>query len=174
MAKKSGKSTTSRTSKKAQTSRRTAAKKVTQPQKTVTTITVQRSLKVPQALQDRFHKPIKHPVKLPSVWWLSVTTGRILWQNKVLFLAIAAWYAFLDIIFAQGLSSSANVTTLKSTLDHITASNLGPVGSSLGRFLVLFSSSGNTASPTAGFFSLHLLSSPLWRLSGRSDSASMV
>lgn len=111
-----------------------------------------RQITMNQILKGRFQKPAKRPPKLPPVWQLVRTTWQVLWHNKGLFLAIAGWYALLSLIFVQGLSSGANVTNLKSSLHNVGSGHLGAIGSSFGIFTVLVSSTGNGASPTAGFY----------------------
>jgi hypothetical protein len=150
MAKQSAKSTTRRASAKAPAKKAKSAKKssVQRQSTTVTTVSYNPIL----ALLERFrpHTVIKHPVRLPSVWQLTKKTSLILWENRIIFLGIVAWYAVLSFIFVQNTNGSAN--NLKSTLDHVGAGNLGDIASSFGAFAVLASSTANTASPTAGFY----------------------
>jgi hypothetical protein len=109
-----------------------------------------RHLKPGVAKFFRFHKPIKHPVKLPNVWKLTTTTALIIWRNKVLFLGIAAIYGLLSLILVQGLTTSANATTLKSTFEHLAHGHFGAISSSLGAFAILIGSTSATSGPTSG------------------------
>jgi len=155
MAKKSAKSAVNRASTKAPAKKKVSAKKASVKRRPNLTVTGPRSLKPAPPKRFRFHKPIKHPVKLPSVWRITKGTAVVLWQNRVLFLVITGWYALLNIVFVQSLNGSANdASNLKSTLDHLTSGNIGALASSLGVFTVLVGSTANTASPTAGFYQL--------------------
>jgi len=155
MAKKSTRTTRQKRPKK------TTKAQIPQPKKALAapaqaeTVPSVRQQGLPGLLKSRFQKqPTTRPVQLPRVWALTTTTAEVLWYNKGLFLAIAAWYAVLNLIFVQGLSNSANVANLKSSLDNVGSGNFGAIGSSLGIFTVLVSSTGNAASPTAGFYQL--------------------
>jgi hypothetical protein len=154
MAQKSAKSTARRTAKKAPTPQKTSPKKSPVKRRPTLSVRSPRSLKAAPNKRFRLHKPIRHPVKLPSVWRLTKATTVVLWQNRVLFLVIIAWYALLSVIFVQNVSGTTNVANLKSTLEHIATGNLGAVASSLGVFAVLVGSTANTASPIAGFYQL--------------------
>ena len=100
--------------------KKTAAKKKTSHASTATkkrpTLTTKGPRRLAPAAPRRFgfHKPIKHPVKLPNVWRLTKTTAKVCWQHKLLFLVIAAWYAVLNLIFVQGLASNANALHCES------------------------------------------------------------
>jgi hypothetical protein len=151
MAKKSAKSTVRRAPAKAPAKKATTAKK-TSVKRPPATVSEPRRLKPGPPKRFRFHKPIKHPVKLPSVWRLTKRTAIIMWQNKLLFLVLIAWYAILNLIFVQGLANGTNATNVKSTLDSVLTGNLGALASGLGVFAVLVGSTANSASPTAGFY----------------------
>jgi hypothetical protein len=96
------------------------------------------------------HKPIRHPVKLPNVWQLTQTTARTIWSNKVLFLGVAAIYGFLNLILVQGLTTSANATTLKATFEQLSHGHFSAISSSFGAFAILLGSTSSTSGPTSG------------------------
>lgn len=99
---------------------------------------------------------IKHPVKLPGAWQLTKTSAQTLWQNKNLFGGITIVYGLLNLILVQGLASSSNVSSLKSSLDQVFSGHFGAIGSSLSVFAVLVGSAGNSSSQTAGAYQLFL------------------
>jgi hypothetical protein len=81
----------------------------------------------------RFHRPVEHRTKVPSVWRLTQKSVAVIWQNPILFLGITLIYTLLSLLLVQGLSAS--MTTVKSTF---------------GAFATLISSSATTSGPTAG------------------------
>ncbi|MFI5270998.1 MAG: hypothetical protein ACHQT9_03060 [Candidatus Saccharimonadales bacterium] len=97
------------------------------------------------------HKPISHPVKLPSVWKIVKEASSLLWTNKWLFLGITGIYALLTVILVQGFSGNTNVSSLKSSFDQATKGNLGELGSGLGVFLTLLGSSGSSSAASGPY-----------------------
>lgn len=118
--------------------------------------------KQPRRLKQRTYKSfrltarIKHPVKLPNVWQLTKTAARTLWQHKELFLGITIVYGLLNLLLVQGLASGTDVTNLKNSLNQVSAGQLGSLVSSLGVFVILVGSAGNSSSQTAGAYQLIL------------------
>ncbi len=97
-------------------------------------------------------KHISHPVKLPSVFYLTKKTALALWENRVLFGIIALVYAVLTVIFVQGLSSGINTSSLKSGLEHLAHGDFQVLLSNLGVFAILVSSAASTTSPVSGAY----------------------
>jgi hypothetical protein len=151
MAKKSERSGVSRKSQKAPAKKAKSTKKSSAHHQPALAVTKPHSL---PAKRFRFHKLTKHPVKLPSVWYITQTTARIMWRNIVLFLALIGWYALLNLIFVQGLIDTTNTNSLKTTLQHIFSSNVGSSLADVGKYVLLAGSSAGSATPTAGFYQL--------------------
>ena len=100
----------------------------------------------------------KKPYRLPNVWQLTRLAAQTLWRHKKIFFGLALVYGLLNLLLAQGLSSSTNINDLKQTLNH-TFSGTGHIGSlisGLGVFVVLVGSSGGGSSQTAGSYQLFL------------------
>lgn len=153
MAKKSGKSTAKRTAatsvKKKPVTRPAAAKKVAVAAKP-------RRLKQPNYKSLSLQKRIKHPVKLPNVWYLSRAAVMTLWEHKRLFIGIILVYGLLNLVLVQGLASSTDVSSLKTTLGSAFTGHFSALTSSLSVFAVLVGSAGNGSSQTAGAYQLFL------------------
>jgi hypothetical protein len=94
--------------------------------------------------------------QLPSIWQLTVASGRLLARHWRLFVGITAIYGLLNLVLVQGLAGSTNVASLKHDLSQTFSGHLGSVGSSLGVFVVLVGSAGNGSSQTAGAYQLFL------------------
>lgn len=154
MAKKSVKPALRATSAKAVAKKGASTKKSSVQRRPSMAITKPPSLKPAPPKRFRFHKPIKHPVKLPSVWELSKTTALILWQHKRLFIGITILYALLTLILVQGVIGSSDTASLKSALNHASKGNLG--GVTAGFNALVIGSSGSSSSPTAGPYQLAL------------------
>jgi hypothetical protein len=127
MAKKSGKSAAAQ-KKAAAVKKPSAAKAVKQP------------------------RILKHPYRLPSAWQLAKLAWRILWRHKKLFFGITLVYGLLNLVLVQGLASSTDVTSLKSTLDHASHGHFASLASGASVFAVLVTSAGNGSSQTAGTY----------------------
>lgn len=95
--------------------------------------------------------------RLPSAWHLSVTTAKLLWRHKKLFLGIVIVYGVLNLILVQGLASSSEVDSLKTELSNAAHGHLSAVGTSLGGFVLLVGSAGNNSSSTAGAYQVFLI-----------------
>lgn len=115
-----------------------------------------RRVKSPEYKSLRLQKRIKHPVKLPSVWALSKTAWRTLWSNKGLFAGITLIYGLLNLVLAQSLSGSTDITTLKEALDALSSGHFAALGSGLSIFAVLVGSAGKSTSATGGAYQLFL------------------
>jgi hypothetical protein len=115
-------------------------------------------------------KRIKHPVRLPSVWQLSATTVRTLWNCRWLFVGLVVTYAVLDILLVRGFNGGVNVTNLK----HQLATSLGTSASQLGVsvsvfFNLLSGASGSSTTTTGGgayqlFLGLVISLATIWTL----------
>jgi hypothetical protein len=97
------------------------------------------------------HKPIRHPVKLPSVWKIVKEAAILLWVHKWLFLGITGVYALLTVILVQGFSGSTDVSSLKASFDQATKGNYGELGSGIGVFLTLLGSSGSSSASSGPY-----------------------
>lgn len=94
--------------------------------------------------------------KLPSSWLLTKHATRIILDNWKLFLGITAIYGFLNLLLVQGLAASTDVGSLKDQLNQIFTGNIGSLISSLGVFVVLVGSAGNSSNQTAGAYQFFL------------------
>ncbi len=101
-------------------------------------------------------KAVKAPARLPNVWQLTNLAAQTLWDNKKLFIGLTLVYGLLNLVLVQGLSSNADVASLKHTLNQVFTGHLGSLGSSLSVFVVLVDLAGNSSSPTAGVYQLVL------------------
>jgi hypothetical protein len=154
MAKKSGKTAAKHTPIKAATKKPISKKALAKPEPKAQA--GPRRLKRQKYQSLRLQKQIKYPVKLPNVWRLSQAASRTLWQHKGLFIGITLVYGLLNVILAQGLSGSTNVSTLKHTLDQASTGHIDALASGLSIFALLVGSAGNNSSPTAGAYQLFL------------------
>jgi hypothetical protein len=85
-------------------SKHMTTKRVTDKKSNTADVKRPRTLRLPPYKLFRL-KRIKHPIRLPSVWYLAKVTCRLLWSNRKLFLGIFAIYGVLNILFVHGLSS---------------------------------------------------------------------
>lgn len=145
MAKKSETNVKRRVTKKAPVKKGKTVKKLSTKRQSSPAIAKSPSPNLDLHKHFRFQRPAKHPIKLPSVWYITQKTSVTLWDNKRVFLAIAAWYAALNLIFVQGLTSSDNTSNLKYYINHIKPNNLGSIVSNLGKFVA---STGTAAGST--------------------------
>lgn len=106
---------------------------------------------------QRLKNRAKHPVKLPNVWQLTRTASLTLWEHRNLFAGIVAVYGLLNVILAQGLSGSSDVSSLRSTLDKASKGHFGHLGSGLSVFGTLLGSSANNSDTSAGAYQLFLV-----------------
>jgi hypothetical protein len=110
----------------------------------------------PAAKSVKQPRQLKREYRLPNAWQLTKTVSVILWQHKQLFIGITLVYGLLNLVLVQGLASSTDVTSLKSTLNQAFSGQLGSLASSLSIFAVLVSSAGNGSSQTAGAYQLFI------------------
>jgi hypothetical protein len=96
---------------------------------------------------------------LPKARVLLRRTFQQLWANKKLFGGILGIYALLNIVLVRGLASttSANLTSLKSTLDLALHGFSGKLVTSLAGFATLVGDSGASATATSGVYQYILL-----------------
>lgn len=104
----------------------------------------------------RLDKLPKHPGKLPSVWQLTVTTARLLWQYRQLFIILTLIYGVLNLVLVRGLAGGTDVGSLKNQLSQGFKGHFSALASGLSVFVVLLGSSGNGSSNTAGAYQLFL------------------
>src|SRR5476651_2034364 len=127
MAKKPGKATKKR---KAVKSTKTGVNKTSQ--KNIATASVApRHLKQPENKLLKLARRTKHPIRLPSAWNLAKASAQVLWQYRKLFIGITLVYGLLNLVLVQGLASSTDVGSLKTTLNSAFSGHLGALGSSL-------------------------------------------
>ncbi len=100
---------------------------------------------------------IKHTAKLPSAWRLSKLAAGHIWRHKRLFIAITLVYGLLNLLLVRGLSSTNDITTLKSQLNQYFTGDFASLASGLTVFVTLLGSSGNGSSNTAGAYQFFLL-----------------
>ena len=119
-------------------------------------ITPPRQLKIRTYKWYQPRKPIKHPVRLPSVWVITKEAAQLVWEHKKLFLGITIIYGLLTIILVQGFSGSTDVSSLKNNFNQAFKGNFGGLASGLGVFFTLLGSSGSSSSATSGPYQLLL------------------
>jgi hypothetical protein len=105
----------------------------------------------------RIDKRQKHPVKLPNSWRLLRMTAQTLWRHRWLFVGITLIYGLLNLVLVQGLANNTELTSLKTSLQQAFGGKGSAITSSLGVFVVLVSSAGNSSSNTAGAYQIFLL-----------------
>jgi hypothetical protein len=143
MAKKSGKSAAKQSSPpKPSKPAKSRAIKPTSP----------RRIRLPDYKWYKIHKPVKHPVKLPSVFKLTKAAFQLVWNDKKTLLLVVLIYGLLNFVFVKGLSGGADMDSLKQTFGTAFDGHFGSLASGLGIFVALISSSGNTSSDTAGAY----------------------
>lgn len=117
-----------------------------------------RRLKRPKYTPLHVGKKLKVPVRrLPNVLVLTRQAALVLWRHKKLFAGIVIIYGLLNLLLVQGLSSSTDITSLKSTLNQAFTGHWHQVTSGLTVFVVLVGSAGNGSSPTAGAYQIFLI-----------------
>ncbi|HYH36525.1 MAG TPA: hypothetical protein VD706_03430 [Candidatus Saccharimonadales bacterium] len=126
------------------------------PKKRVGTPKEPRQVQPEKYKSFQLQKRIRHPVKLPNAWQLTRRTADTLWQHKRLFGAITLVYGFLNLVLVQGISSGADISELKNTINQVLDGNFGFLGTSLGTFAALVGSAGNTTSQTAAAYQMFL------------------
>ena len=141
-------------------SKTTAKKRPVTTQKSPATkqhsaVTSPRRLKQPHYKFWQVHKRIKHPVRLPSSWWLAKQTARTLWNQKALLFGIVLIYGILNFILVRGLSGGTNVSALKASLQSAFGGDAW--ASSLTIFGVLLGSSGSSSTASGSGYQLVLL-----------------
>lgn len=104
---------------------------------------------------SRQKKP-KTPVRLPSVYALTKTATKTVWDNKGLFAGITLVYGLLNLILVQGIAGSSDTASLKQTLDQIFTGHFAGLASGLSVFTVMLGSAGNSSSQTAGAYQTFL------------------
>ncbi|HEX5743940.1 MAG TPA: hypothetical protein VFX84_00595, partial [Candidatus Saccharimonadales bacterium] len=100
----------------------------------------------------RLQKGIRHPVRLPGVRSITAEAARTLWRYRGLFLGITLIYGLLNLVLAQGLAGGADVSSLKESLGKVFSGHLGFLPTSLGVFVLMLGSAGNTTNQTAGTY----------------------
>ena len=91
---------------------------------------------------------------LPGAFRIAARTLQLLWRHKLLFGALAAIYGLLVIILVQGLSSTLDVSHIKSILDQFFSGRFASLDSGATIFVVLLGSVGNTG--TNGSYQLFI------------------
>ena len=153
MAKKTVKPASRRASVKSRPKNTASPKKKATQARPATATT--RRLKPAPAKRFGFRK-VRHPVKLPNFWQITLRAAITLWQNKVLFLGIVLIYGLLNLVLIQGLTTSTGIGSIKSDLQHFESGHLGLFASGINVFAALVGSISNTASPTSGPYQLLL------------------
>src|SRR5262249_14530172 len=110
-----------------------------------------RRLRLPAYRPFRF-KRIRHPTKLPSVWWLARQTGRLLWGRRWFFLGIIIVYGLLNILLVHSFTGGADIDSLKKQF----GGGAGQLLVGLSAFSSLFTTSGGSATAEAGLFQVIL------------------
>lgn len=121
-----------------------------------TASTSPRRLKQAPRKRGQFWKRPKHPGHLSSVWVLAKTSAQLLYANWRPFLGIVTVYGVLSLLLVHGLSSTADVGSLKSQFDKAFTGNIGHIASGVGIVLVLAGSSGSGSANTAGVYQIFI------------------
>ena len=105
----------------------------------------------------RNHPPVPVYRPLPKAHKLFWSVMKQLWTNRKSFLGIVVIYAVLNIFLVRGLSGSADLTNLKSTLDSSVSGAGGKLAGSLLAFNYLLSSTGSGNTAQSGIYQSILL-----------------
>jgi len=122
----------------------------------------QRMLKVPKAVWYkpftwRYRQPVPQYKPLPKAPKLFWSVLQQLWTNKRLFGGIILVYGVLDIVFVRGLSSTSDIASLKSAVDHSFTGAGGGLATSAVTFSSLLSGSGSGNATQSGIYESILL-----------------
>lgn len=104
----------------------------------------------------RLQKRIKHSVRLPAAWKITKESALTLWRYRRLFIGITLIYGFLNLLLAQGLAGGTDVSSLKDSLSQVFTGHLGFIPTSLGVFVLMVGSAGNSTDQTAGAYQIIL------------------
>lgn len=111
-----------------------------------------RAKKKPQYKSFRVAKKIKPPVQknLSPVPKLLKETAQHMWQYKKLFFGIIAIFIFLNLVFVKGLSSTVDITDLRTQLNETLGFNGFELNAAL--FGAAIGSGAAASSPDAGIY----------------------
>lgn len=105
----------------------------------------------------RLHKTIKHDgPALPGSFRLFGRSIKILHRHRTLFGGILLIYAFLSVILVRGFGSTTDLSEINDVLTGIGQGAYSRVGTAIGLFSSLLSSSGNNTSEVAAAYQLFL------------------
>lgn len=84
------------------------------------------------------------PIKVASVRRLSERAVKTVREHSKLLFGITAVYALLDLVFVRGLSGGVDFSNLRSALSQVSTGHVNALASSVGSFIGLIGSAGNT------------------------------
>ncbi len=103
------------------------------------------------------HSEPKAVTKLPNVWQLTVSTGKLIWGNKKLLLGITGIYGLLNLLLVHGLASSVDVGGIKQEINESGAGGSGSLATGIAVLAVIAGSSSSGTNQTAGTYQLILV-----------------
>jgi hypothetical protein len=104
-----------------------------------------RRLQSPKYRAFRYHKRIKHPVKLPGSWKIAKMTRRFLYKNWKVIGGIILVYGVLNILLVRGFSGGLDVSQLKSQFDTLLHGVFGHLAAGLTVLTLLVGTSTTTS-----------------------------
>ena len=109
-----------------------------------------------EKIQPKHSEP-KAVTKLPNVWQLTVSTGKLIWGNKKLLLGITGIYGLLNLLLVHGLASSVDVGGIKQEINESAAGGSGSLATGIAVLAVIAGSSSSGTNQTAGTYQLILV-----------------
>lgn len=109
-----------------------------------------------EKIQPKHSEP-KAVTKLPNVWQLTVSTGKLIWGNKKLLLGITGIYGLLNLLLVHGLASSVDVGGIKQEINESGAGGSGSLATGIAVLAVIAGSSSSGTNQTAGTYQLILV-----------------
>jgi len=106
----------------------------------------------------RLSKRLKHTnPPLPGSFRLMAKALMRLHRHRTLFGGILLIYALLNVVLVRGLGSTTDLTEIKASIGGLVGGAYGSIGTALGLFSNLLSSSGNNTSDIVGTYQLFLV-----------------
>ena len=99
-------------------------------------------------------KNTKNKAHVMSVWQLTKSSARIIWDNRVVFVGIALIYGILILVLAKGFAGGQNVGDLKKAVSDSLSGNGKEIGASVAVFVSMIGSAGSGTTDTSGAYQL--------------------
>jgi len=99
-------------------------------------------------------KNTKTKAHVMSVWQLTKSSAKLIWDNRVVFTGIALIYGLLILLLAKGFSGGQNIGELKKAVSDSLSGNGKEIGASIAVFVSMFGSAGSGSSDASGAYQM--------------------